>query len=94
MKGACTTCASLTRKAARVAADTCLGSGASTPCDRISTEPKIGPIMVATELNACARVRRLDALAGSPSWEASGLAATCTVVTPLARMKRARRNPG
>ena len=44
------------------------------------------------ELNACAKVKRLLAVAGGPSMEISGLATTCTVVMPAASTNRASRN--
>ncbi len=48
-------------------------------------------IVVPSELNAWAKVSRLDAVAGSPSAEISGLATTWTIVTPAARTNSATR---
>ena len=48
--------------------------------------------MVPSELNACAKVRRLDADLGSPSAEISGFATTCTTVMPAPSTNSANRN--
>ena len=70
-----------------------LASGTASPLARMKAAPKIGPTVVASELNACASVSRLGARSGTPAPVASGLAATCTIVTPDARMNSASRNP-
>ncbi len=49
-------------------------------------------MVVPSELKACAKVKRLLAVAGFPSMEISGLATTCTVVMPAARTNNASRN--
>jgi hypothetical protein len=49
-------------------------------------------MVVPRELNACANVRRLLAVAARPSIEISGLATTCTVVMPTASTNKAKRN--
>ena len=61
---------------------------------KISMEPTRGKMVVPSELNACANVSRLDAVAGSPSMEISGFATTCPTVIPEASTKRAARNAG
>jgi len=47
--------------------------------------------VVPSELKACAKVRRLDAVCGFPSIEISGLATTCTMVMPEASTNSASR---
>jgi hypothetical protein len=93
-KGAWKTRASVWRSCVRAAAGSVAASGIVATWDKISIDPKIGPTMVASELNAWARVSRLDACSGAPSMDVNGLAATCTMVTPLARMNKAPRKPG
>ena len=55
---------------------------------RNRTAPRYGPMKVPTELNVWLKVRRKWLYFGSPSAAASGLAATCRMVMPLARMNR------
>ena len=45
-----------------------------------------------SELNACAKVKRLLAVREGPSMEIKGFATTCTVVIPEASTNRASRN--
>ena len=54
--------------------------------------PTYGNTVVPSELKAWAKVRRLDAVAGAPSIEISGLATTCTMVMPAASTNSASRN--
>ncbi len=56
--------------------------------------PREGAIVVPSELKACARFRRLDAVSGGPSTATYGLAATCKAVIPAARTINAPRNSG
>ncbi len=61
---------------------------------KINAEPTYGKIVVPSELNACANVRRLCAVAGLPSSTISGFATTCTTVIPAASTNSAVRNTG
>src|SRR5258708_10828618 len=49
-------------------------------------------MVVPSELNACAKVNRLLAVAGFPSMEINGFATTCTVVMPDAKTNKASKN--
>ena len=59
---------------------------------RIKAEPTYGKMVVPSELNACANVRRLCTVAGGPRSEINGFATTCTMVMPAATMNRATKN--
>ena len=61
---------------------------------RMSIEPKKGAINVPTELNACAILSRLEAVAAGPMMVTYGFAATWPVVMPAARMTTAIRKMG
>ena len=71
-----------------------LSADALTPArlPRISVEPTRGKIVVPSELNACANVRRLCAVRAGPSSEMSGFATTCTTVMPAPSTNSASRN--
>ena len=78
------------RNASSAAPDRLAGSIlASEP--KMIMEPTYGKRVVPSELNACAKVKRLLAVAGGPSMLISGLATTCTVVMPAARTNSASR---
>ena len=64
------------RAAIRASADSLAASGVARPLDRMKAEPNRGPTVVARELKAWARVRRLCDVAGFPALAARGLAAT------------------
>ena len=49
-------------------------------------------MVVPSELKACVRFRRLEAVRAGPSTVTYGLAATCSAVTPAARTISAARN--
>ena len=59
---------------------------------RITIDPTNGKIVVPSELNACAKVSRLDAVFGAPRRLMSGFATTWTMVTPAASTNNASRN--
>src|ERR1700720_2938985 len=61
---------------------------------RITRLPKYGPMVVPSELNACARFSRLDAVFSGPIIETYGLADTCSPVMPAAITISAVRNSG
>ena len=61
---------------------------------RMTAAPMIGNTVVPKELKAWAKVRRLCVVDGGPSRLMSGLATTCTITTPLARMNSAPRKMG
>ena len=77
----------------RVAAVTTAPAAKTPPVSR-TCEPSQGPTVVPSELKACDRFRRLEAPLGLPSSATSGLAATCSRVTPEAMTNRAIRTPG
>ena len=53
-----------------------------------------GATNVPSELNACVRFSRLDAVRAGPSTATYGFAETCNMVMPAARMISAARNSG
>ena len=61
---------------------------------RISSPPSFGAIVVPSELKACVRSNRLEAVAGLPRTTTYGFAATCRPVMPAARTMSAPRNSG
>src|ERR1700745_190958 len=61
---------------------------------RMKRPPKKGARNVPSELNACVRLSRLDAVSGFPKTVTYGLAATCRQVIPAANTIRAPRNNG
>src|SRR5437868_15486390 len=61
---------------------------------RISQPPRYGAIVVPSELNACVRFSRLDAVRDGPSTATYGLAETCSAVIPAASTINAARNSG
>src|SRR5580700_4295399 len=61
---------------------------------RMNRLPKNGARKVPSELNACVKLRRLDAVAGLPNTVTYGFAATCRHVIPAASTISANRNNG
>ena len=59
---------------------------------RISSPPKYGATVVPSELNACVRFSRLDAVFAGPSTATYGLADTWSAVIPAASTPNANRN--
>ena len=58
----------------------------------MSDAPTVGKMVVPSELNACAKVRRLLAVEARPNMDTKGLATTCTVVIPAASTNSANKN--
>ena len=61
---------------------------------KISLPPRYGPMVVPSELNACDKFKRLEAVSGGPSTATYGFAATCRAVIPPASTISAPRNNG
>ena len=61
---------------------------------RINRLPRYGAMVVPSELNACVRFKRLDAVSGGPRTATYGFAATCNAVMPAASTISAPRKSG
>src|SRR5215472_16156181 len=71
-----------------------ISSTANGAAARMSSPPSLGAIVVPSELNACVRSNRLEAVSGFPSTTTYGLAATCKPVMPAASTINAPKNRG
>src|SRR5690606_29031476 len=88
-----TAAASVSWYAASSSADMLLNASADfTATDRMSIDPKIGAMVVPSELNACVKFSLLEAVSGLPKIVTYGFAATCNRVMPDAKTKKAVRN--
>ena len=61
---------------------------------KINKPPRYGPMVVPSELKACVKFNRLDAVSGGPKTETYALAATCSAVIPAASTISAPKNNG
>ena len=69
-----------------------ISSDVRTVLPRMNAAPTSGAMVVPSELNACARLRRDEAVRAGPSAATYGLAATCRTVIPPARTNIASKN--